>query len=123
MASIKIKKPIILQPPERLDAMGGKSFQRQVVAIIPENHNLWVIDMAHVEFVDSSGLFELVAGLRAARQQGCRLVVCNLQKTVRLIFEITQLDQVFEIFDSYEVFLQTLMQNEDAPLLYASLAA
>ncbi|XZN93896.1 MAG: STAS domain-containing protein [Microcoleus sp.] len=37
-----------------------------------------------------------------ARQRGCRLVICNLSATVRLIFEITQLDQLFEIFDSFD---------------------
>ena len=58
--------------------------------------------MAAVDFIDISGICALVGGLNAARQRGCRLVICNLWATVRLIFEITQLDQLFEIFDSFD---------------------
>ncbi len=58
--------------------------------------------MAAVDFIDISGICALVGGLNAARRRGCRLVICNLSATVRLIFEITQLDQLFEIFDTFD---------------------
>ena len=58
--------------------------------------------MAAVDFIDISGICALVGGLNAARHRGCRLVTCNLSATLRLIFEITQLDQLFEIFDSFD---------------------
>lgn len=122
MKSISVNQTILLHPPERLDASGGRAFQQQVAEILPEQHNLWVIDMSLVDFVDSSGLFELVAGLRVARQQGCRLVICNLKATVRLIFEITQLDRAFEIFESYDGFVQTLVEDA-APLINIGLVA
>ena len=64
--------------------------------------------MAQVDFLDSSGLVALLTGLKAALQSGCRLVLCNLQASVRSIFELTQLDSVFEIYESYEVFLTSL---------------
>ena len=69
---------------------------------MPDRHKLWVIDMAAVDFIDSSGICALVGGLNAARhRRGC-LVICNLWATLRLIFEITQLDQLLEIFDSFD---------------------
>ncbi|MGH8001345.1 MAG: STAS domain-containing protein, partial [Brasilonema sp.] len=40
--------------------------------------------------------------LKSARQSGCRLVLCNVQSSVRLVLELTQLDSVFEIFHTYE---------------------
>ena len=58
--------------------------------------------MAAVDCIDSSGLCALVGGLNAARHRGCRVVICNLSATVRLIFEITQLDPLLEIFDSFD---------------------
>ncbi|MCU0518324.1 MAG: STAS domain-containing protein, partial [Oscillatoria sp. Prado101] len=66
----------------------------------------------------SSGLFSLIAGLSTARQHGCRLVLCNLKATVRLVFEISQLDTVFEIFDSYDTVLVSL--DRDAASLRAA---
>jgi anti-anti-sigma factor len=98
---------IILQPQNCLDSQAGNILQQQLAEILPDRHQLWVIDMGHVDFIDSSGLCALVGGLNAARHQGCRLVICNVSATVRLIFEITQLDQLFEIFDSLEQIITT----------------
>jgi len=98
---------IILQPHNCLDSQAGSLLQQQLAEILPDRHKLWVIDMGDVDFIDSSGLCALVGGLNVARHRGCRLVICNLSVTVRLIFEITQLDQLFEIFDSCEQLLST----------------
>jgi anti-sigma B factor antagonist len=98
---------IILQPHNCLDSQAGTLLQKQLAEIFPDRPQLWVIDMAHVDFIDSSGLCALVGGLNAARHRGCRLVICNLSSTVRLIFEITQLDQLFEIFESFEQIIST----------------
>lgn len=98
---------IVLQPQNCLDSQAGTLLQQQLASIAPEGHQLWVIDMAAVDFIDSSGICALVGGLNAARHRGCRLVICNLSATVKLIFEITQLDQLFEIFDSFEQIIST----------------
>ena len=50
--------------------------------------------------MNSSGLVSLAKALKNARSSGCRLVLCNLQLPVKLIFKLTQLDSVFEIFDT-----------------------
>jgi anti-anti-sigma factor len=73
-----------------------------MAAIEPQHHQLWVIDLSEVDFMDSSGLVPLVKGLTSARQSGCRLVLCNVKAPVKLILELTQLDSVFEIFQNYE---------------------
>lgn len=107
MAFPNFNQHIILQPHNCLDSQAGSLLQQQLAEILPDRPQLWVIDMADVDFIDSSGLCALVGGLNAARHRGCRLVICNLSVTVRLIFEITQLDQLFEIFDSCEQLLST----------------
>lgn len=96
---------IVLQPQGRLDLHGGEVLGQQLASLVPQRHDLWAIDLAQVDFMDSSGLVSLVTGLKAARQSGCRLVLCNVQPPVRLIFELTQLDSVFEIFESYDAIL------------------
>ncbi|NJR23924.1 MAG: STAS domain-containing protein [Richelia sp. CSU_2_1] len=98
---------IVLQPQNCLDSQAGSLLQQQLAEILPDRHKLWVIDMAAVDFIDSSGICALVGGLNAARHRGCRLVICNLSATVRLIFELTQLDQLFEIFDSFDQVFST----------------
>jgi len=93
---------VLFKPQGSIDLEGGMALSEQMVDIVPQPDQLWVIDLAEVDFMDSSGLVPLVKGLTTARQIGCRLVLCNVQAPVRLILELTQLDSVFEIFNTYE---------------------
>ena len=99
---------IALQPQGRLDLQGSKTLEKHLAGIIPQIHALWVIDLAQVDFMDSSGLVALVMGLKAARKHGCRLVLCNVQAPLQLIFDLSKLDSVFEIFESYDAVLTTV---------------
>ncbi len=57
-----------------------------------------VVNLAGVNFIDSTGLSTLVQGMKHCRQQGGDLYLCNLQQPVRIIFELTRLDKAFSIF-------------------------
>ncbi|MBW4641965.1 MAG: STAS domain-containing protein [Goleter apudmare HA4340-LM2] len=98
----------VIQLSGALDLHNNKALSVQFANLLPQPHHLWVIDLVNVDFIDSSGLSTLVNGLATLRQNGCRLVICNLQAPVRIIFELTRLDSVFEIFESYEAFLTTV---------------
>lgn len=93
---------VLFKPQGSIDLQSGLDLSEQMTSVVPHAHQLWVIDLVDVDFMDSSGLVPLVKGLISARQSGCRLVLCNVQTPVRLILELTQLDSVFEIFDTYE---------------------
>ncbi|MCV3214435.1 STAS domain-containing protein [Plectonema radiosum NIES-515] len=93
---------ILFKPQGSIDLKGGKALSEQMATVNPQRDQLWVIDLTEVNFMDSSGLVPLVKGLKVARQNGCRLVICNCSASVRLILELTQLDSVFDIFDTYE---------------------
>lgn len=107
MTLTKELQVILFKPQASIDLQGGMALSEQMAGIVPQPNQLWVIDLAEVNFMDSSGLVPLVKGLKAARQRGCRLVLCNVQTPVRLILELTQLDTVFEIFDTYEDIFST----------------
>jgi anti-sigma B factor antagonist len=57
-----------------------------------------VVNLRQVDFMDSSCLSALVLGLKRAREKQGHLCLCGLQPPVRLIFELTRFDKVFEIF-------------------------
>ena len=111
------RQVILFKPQGSIDLDSGTNLSEQMDQIKPQVHQLWVIDLADVDFMDSSGLVPLVKGLTTARQSGCRLVLCNVKAPVKLILELTQLDSVFEIFPSYEDIFTPL---EDQQLLLAS---
>ena len=94
-----------LQPQTRFDSQGGLILKEQLAHIPIEPDKIWVMNMASVDFMDSSGLGAVVTAVKFARSKGCRLVMCRPSATVRLVFEITQLDRVFEIIENIEEIL------------------
>jgi anti-anti-sigma factor len=92
----------LLQPQGHLDAQGGKNLRQQFSQLESGQQSLWIVDLSHVDFIDSAGLMALMAGLKAASRTKSRLVLSQLRPAVKLIFEITQLDQAFEIIDCHQ---------------------
>ncbi|MBW4441263.1 MAG: STAS domain-containing protein [Plectolyngbya sp. WJT66-NPBG17] len=113
MALIEQHEEIVLQPQGRLDITGGESLQQQWATLAPRRYKVWIVDLSRIEFIDSSGLVALVAGLKAATQSGTRLVLCGLRPSARLIFEITQLDRAFAIFDSYDAIARSFGRTQE----------
>ncbi|MEC4817430.1 MAG: STAS domain-containing protein [Scytonema sp. PMC 1069.18] len=103
---------ILFKPEGRIDLQGGIALSEQMASVIPQHNQLWVIDLAKVDFMDSAGLVSLVKGLKAAHQSGCRLVLCNVHAPVRLILELTHLDSVFEIFNTYDEIFTDIKTEE-----------
>jgi anti-sigma B factor antagonist len=56
-----------------------------------------VVNLQDVHFIDSTALAALVRGMKTAREAGGDLILCGLQKPVRIIFELTRLDRAFNI--------------------------
>jgi anti-anti-sigma factor len=102
MTDQKVSRAVVLQPQGQLDLEGGVALQQQIAAIASERYNYWILDLANIDFINSSGLVALITGLNSANKCNCRLVICNVQASARLIFEITQLDRVFEIVEDME---------------------
>jgi anti-sigma B factor antagonist len=67
-------------------------------AIIDQKPSLLVVDLSGVTYIDSSGLAVLIEGMQNVEAYGGKFVLAGLQESVRPIFEIARLDQVFIIF-------------------------
>ena len=74
-----------------------------------------IVDMEHVSFIDSDGLQKLVAALRIMRSQNSNLFLCSQQPSVRLVFEISGLDQLFAIFPDTHTFGLQVNPNQSVP--------
>src|SRR5512136_625786 len=61
-----------------------------------------LIDFTKVEFIDSFGIGEIVASFISAKNAGGTFKLCGLSKRLRLIFQVTGLDTILEIFDDCE---------------------
>ena len=65
----------------------------------PKVTQLLIVDMAEVQFCDSSGLSALLIADRTMREHGGRVNLVHVNKKVIDLMKISQLDRVFTISD------------------------
>ncbi len=58
-----------------------------------------LLNLGDVNYIDSSGLGELVAAYTTARNVGAELKLLNLSKKVHDLLQLTKLYTVFEVYD------------------------
>ncbi len=80
----------------RIDAAVAIQFKDHMRAILDRAQGRVVLDLAQVEFVDSSGLGAIVAAMKQMRD-GTRLELAALQPNVEKVFRLTRMDTVFPI--------------------------
>ena len=97
---------IMLTPVGRLDITTALQFRLKLQECISKLGRHIVIDLGQVNFIDSSGLTSLVAGMRDADKVKGSFRICNIHPEAKLVFEVTMMDTVFEIFETQEEALE-----------------
>ena len=78
----------------------GSSGVRDLVRdLIKHGNKKILLNLRDVDYIDSSGLGELVSAFTSVRNQGGELKLLNLTKRVRALLQITKLLTVFDITD------------------------
>lgn len=78
------------------------NFKEKVTNEIELGNSKVIVDLAVVEYVDSSFLGALVAGLKRATMKNGDLKLVSLQPPVRAMFDLTRLYRIFDIYDSMD---------------------
>jgi len=80
-------------------ATGALDLRDLVHKLVSEGNKKILLNLRNVEYIDSSGLGELVSSLTNMRSQGGELKLLNVTKRVRALLQITKLYTVFDIKD------------------------
>ena len=106
---LKKSKYTVIKPRNSITAANAYLFEQQLTTALRQNrHSMLLIDLEKVEFLDSAGLMVLITGCKLAQNLGTRFSLCSISSCLRIIIELTQLDNVFEIFENQVSFRQTL---------------
>ena len=81
-----------------IDLHVSPSVAASLNAMIEKKPKRLVVDLSDVTYIDSAGLAALIQAMQKVEGYGGKFVLAGLQETVRSIFEISRLDQVFQIF-------------------------
>lgn len=92
----------IVQPKGHINAANAAVLKRQLAETVSSHEfSSLMIDMSRVESLDSAGLMVFVSTLTLAQRLNKGFGLFGISPSVRIIFEVTQLDRIFEIFEHH----------------------
>lgn len=68
-----------------------------------------LLNFKNVEFIDSFGVGEILASYISTHNLGGKLKIAKISKKLYLVFQVTMLTKVLEIFDEEEIALNSFM--------------
>jgi anti-anti-sigma factor len=90
----------VVRFPNVLDNASATQFHQDIEKLVENGANMVLIDLKEVSWISSSGLLALVLAFKTVRNAGRKLFICSMNEQVRILFELTGLDQVFETFSN-----------------------
>ena len=108
----------ILDLSGRILAGDGSAALRDLVSkLISEGNKKILLNLGNVNYIDSSGLGELMTAFTSMRSQGGELKLLNLTKRVRDLMQITKLYTVFDITDDEATSIKSFSPSISPPSL------
>lgn len=105
-----LERITVIEVAGRVDTYRVSELRTQLQEAMKVKPSYLVVDMSEVEFIDSSGLAALVYGMKSCRDNGGHLCLCNPQRRIRMILEMTRLDTAFDIFSNEAEAISALAQ-------------
>lgn len=87
---------------------GTLVLRNQIQKLLAEGDRKFLFNLADVDYIDSSGLGELVTAFTTVRNHEGQLKLLNLTRRVQDLLQITKLLTVFEVFNSETEALKTM---------------
>ena len=99
----------VVQYPDVFDSNIATQFHREIEDVVNAGANIVLLDLKSLTSITSAGLMALLEVFKLIRSAGCNLFICSLNEQVRILFELTGLDLVFQIFANLDEFNSTLL--------------
>lgn len=102
----------IVQPSSFLTVAATSLFHAEIKNAIESNASIVLVDLRCIASMSSANLLAVVKALKLVRTSGCQLFLCSLSEQIRMLFELTGLDQIFKTFvDVNEFYRHVQMQR------------
>ncbi|MEA3186433.1 MAG: anti-sigma factor antagonist [Chthoniobacter sp.] len=98
MATVSHPEPNVLALEGEIDLHESPTIREAFTSLIEQKQQQIVVDLNGVNYIDSSGLAVLIDAMQRIQAYGGKFALYGLRESVRTVFEIARLDQVFRIF-------------------------
>lgn len=102
------EKATVVRLGGRLDAGGVAEIKPQLVAEAEKSGTNIVLNMAEVNFIDSTGLGLVVSAFRKLRENDGDMQICSLSAQAQTLFELTRMHRIFNIHEDEATALSSL---------------
>ena len=118
-AVLNSRKVTVIRPQGSLNATNALEFETDLTTALAQDGNtVLLLDLEQVQSLDSASLMALVSARKTAQNLGRRFSLCSISPSIRIIFELTQLDKVFEIFETKAAFEAASRTLEEGTLVF-----
>ncbi len=97
----KVDNVIVVYLQGRLDVHLSADIEKEINKLIKDEPNAhFLFNLSGVEYMSSSGLRIFVSTMRILKESNRKLKLCNMNSAVKKIFEVVELMDMFEIYES-----------------------
>ncbi len=84
----------------KLDTETSPDAQQQLIRLIEEGENRFLVNFEKLDYISSAGLRVLLAAAKQLKGTDGELRICSLNEVVREVFEISGFTTIFKVFGS-----------------------
>lgn len=95
----KIDGQTVVSLSGRIDSTAAVEFEEKLIEIIDTGCHVMVVDFLRVQFISSAGLRVLLLAAKKVKPYGGKILLCDMSKDVREVFDISGFSSIFEIHD------------------------
>ncbi len=105
----KLDNTVIIYLEGRLDVHLSADIEKEINKLIESDPaSSLLLNLKDVEYMSSSGLRIFVSTMRILKESNRKLVLCNMNNAVKKIFEVVELTDMFDIFNTEDEALKFL---------------
>ncbi len=90
----------VIQPTGVLDVTNCIQLSREIVEVANAGFSNVLVDCQNLTFMDSSGLAALVLASQKVREVNSQLSICSINQQIKILFELSSINDIFETFPS-----------------------
>ncbi|MBS7566250.1 STAS domain-containing protein [Mucilaginibacter sp. Bleaf8] len=79
----------------------ANEFKTQIISLLDQKKKSIVLNLAQVQYIDSSFLGAIVAALKHAISMQLDVILVGLQPDIHNLVKLIRLDKVFKIYNDY----------------------
>lgn len=102
----------VIRPSNFLSTAAINLFHAEVKRLLESDAAIVLVDFGNITAMSSASFIAVVKALKSVRASKRQIALCSMNEQVKILFELTGLDQLFKIFADADAFAQHMQTHE-----------